>query len=70
MEQPEGLTQITAHDPGGKSTGKELVYKETIPEPPENEFIPPTPAPLSPPPPTGGAPVQDAKPKPVEKKPN
>jgi len=70
MEQPEGLTQVTAHDPAGKSTAKELVYKETIPEPPENEFIPPAPAPLSPPPPTGGAPVQDAKPKPVEKKPN
>ncbi|WP_121240556.1 penicillin-binding protein 1A [Sulfurisoma sediminicola] len=70
MEQPEGLTQVTAHDPGGKGTGKELVYKETIPEPPENEFIPPTPAPLSPPSPTAVAPVQDAKPKPAEKKPN
>jgi penicillin-binding protein 1A len=70
MEQPEGLTQVTAHDPGGKGAGKELVYKETIPEPPENEFIPPAPAPLTPPPPAGAAPVQDAKPKPVEKKPN
>jgi penicillin-binding protein 1A len=54
MDQPEGLTQITAHDPGGKGAGKEFVYRETIPEPPAEE---------------APAPVQDAKPRVVEKKP-
>ncbi len=69
MDQPEGLAQVTAHDPVGKGAGKEFVYKETIPEPPENDFIPPAPAPPSPSSPPGRAPVQDAKPKAVEKKP-
>jgi penicillin-binding protein 1A len=62
MDQPEGLLQVTAHDPSGKSAGKEFVYRETIPETP--------PAENAPAPPAAPAPVQDAQPKPVEKKAN
>jgi hypothetical protein len=59
METPEGLGPVVANDPGGKST-KELVYKELLPSVPpadeEKESAKQEPAP-----------VQDAKPKPVEK---
>ena len=59
METPEGLVPVVANDPGGKST-KELVYKELLPSVPpadeEKESAKQEPAP-----------VQDAKPKPVEK---
>ena len=61
MEAPEGLTTITATDPNGQKTVKEMIYKEALPEPGDED------------PGTGErpqvplAPVQDAKPKPVEK---
>ena len=55
QEVPEGLVSITANEPGGKS-GKELVYKELLPPTDDEDKEAPTPAP-----------VQDAKPKPVEK---
>ena len=55
QEVPEGLVSITANEPGGKS-GKELVYKELLPAADDEDKEPSTPAP-----------VQDAKPKPVEK---
>jgi penicillin-binding protein 1A len=61
MEAPEGLTTITATDPNGQKPVKEMIYKEALPEPGDDE-------------PASGdrpqvplAPVQDAKPKPVEK---
>ena len=55
QEVPEGLVSITANEPGGKS-GKELVYKELLPATDDEDKEATTPAP-----------VQDAKPKPVEK---
>ncbi|MDP2794228.1 MAG: penicillin-binding protein 1A [Sulfurisoma sp.] len=64
LDKPEGLTQVTAHDPGGKGTGTEFVYRESIPEPPAEE----APAPVKPP--SAPAPVQDAKPKIVEPRKN
>ena len=58
QEIPEGLTSIIANDPSGK-TSKEFVYKELLPAPPADEEAEEAkPAP---------APVQDAKPKAVEK---
>jgi penicillin-binding protein 1A len=56
---PEGLVTVVASDPGGKP-GKELVYKELLPAvpPADEESEGPGQAP---------APVQDAKPKPIEK---
>jgi penicillin-binding protein 1A len=58
QETPEGLVAIVAHDPSGK-TSKELIYKEHLPAlPPDAESEVPKQEP---------APVQDAKPKPVEK---
>jgi penicillin-binding protein 1A len=62
MDRPAGLTQVTAHDPGGGSAGKEFVYSETIPEMPAAETPEPVAAPPAP------APVRDAKPKVVKKK--
>jgi penicillin-binding protein 1A len=58
-EVPEGLVSVVANDPAGKS-GKELIYKEHLPPPPpaEEEREAPQQEP---------APVQDAKPKLVEK---
>jgi penicillin-binding protein 1A len=59
METPEGLVPVVANDPGGK-TSKELVYKELLPSaPPADEDREATAQ--------EPAPVQDAKPKPVEK---
>jgi penicillin-binding protein 1A len=58
QETPEGLVAIVAHDPAGK-TSKELIYREHLPAPPpetENEVPKQEPAP-----------VQDAKPKLVER---
>ncbi|MDP2810523.1 MAG: penicillin-binding protein 1A [Rhodocyclaceae bacterium] len=56
QETPEGLVSIVANDPSGKSS-KEFVYKELLPpvtaDDEEAKQVP--------------APVQDAKPKPVEK---
>jgi penicillin-binding protein 1A len=58
QETPEGLIPITANDPAGKAS-KEMIYKELLPTPAEDEEKEePKQAP---------APVQDAKPKPVEK---
>ncbi len=56
-EAPEGLTAITANDPAGKSS-RELIYKEQLPPvpPSDDEGAKQEPAP-----------VQDAKPKAVEK---
>ncbi len=65
MDQPEGLSQVTAHDLAGKTAGKEFVYRESIPPPPAPEEDP---APLPTATPATPAPVQDAKPKAVEKK--
>ena len=61
LEQPEGLASVTAHDPGGKGAGKEFVYREAIPALPAEEVA----APLVPT--QAPAPVQDARPKAVEK---
>jgi hypothetical protein len=60
QETPEGLVPIVANDPAGK-TSKELIYKELLPTSAGGrgtEAGSPTQEP---------APVQDAKPKPVEK---
>jgi penicillin-binding protein 1A len=58
QETPEGLVTIVAHDPSGK-TSKELIYKELLPAlPADAESEGPKQEP---------APVQDAKPKSVEK---
>ncbi|RTL56881.1 MAG: PBP1A family penicillin-binding protein [Rhodocyclaceae bacterium] len=61
MEAPEGLTPITATDPESRKPVQELIYKETLPAPgdeaPASGERPQVPI----------APVQDAKPKPVEK---
>jgi penicillin-binding protein 1A len=59
-EPPEGLVTVVASDPSGKS-GREMVYKESLPPVPAAES-------------EDGqkqepAPVVDAKPKPVEKAP-
>ncbi len=56
-EVPEGLVSIVASDPAGKS-GKELVYKEHLPPPAEEDAEASVQEP---------APVQDAKPKLIEK---
>jgi penicillin-binding protein 1A len=58
LETPEGLISIVANDPSGKTT-KELIYREHLPPPPAEEE--PVEAKQAP------APVQDAKPKLVEK---
>ncbi len=58
QETPEGLVSIVAHDPSGK-TSKELIYKEHLPAPPP-DAEPETPK-------QEPAPVQDAKPRLVEK---
>ena len=64
MEAPEGLIAITATDPAGKGPTKELIYKESLPPPPDEDTeAQPAPAEQAP------APVSDAKQKPVEKKP-
>jgi penicillin-binding protein 1A len=83
MDMPPGLISITASDPGGKS-GREFVYKEHLPPPEEEAAEAPAEnqvpqiavpgqekakavekeKPQQPP-----APVQDAKPKPDDKKP-
>jgi penicillin-binding protein 1A len=63
QETPQGLVSIVANDPGGK-TSKELVYKEFLPLPADEEEKKPQPKlePTQEP-----APVRDAKPKLVEK---
>jgi len=58
MEAPSGLTAITANDPTGK-TVKDFVYQESLPSESPSE-APPVPQ-------QAPAPVQDARPKPVEK---
>lgn len=58
MEMPEGLTPISATDPEGGKTVRELIYKEGLP-PVENPQL----EDRSTPP----APVSDARPKPVDK---
>ena len=60
MEQPEGLTTITAIDPQTQKPVRDLIYKEALP--PVTEEAPPAEERSSPP-----APVSDAKPKPVDK---
>jgi penicillin-binding protein 1A len=57
QEVPEGLVSITANDPAGKAS-REMIYKELLPPAEEEEKEEPKQAP---------APVQDAKPKLVEK---
>jgi penicillin-binding protein 1A len=57
QETPEGLVSITANDPAGKAS-RELIYKELLPPVEGEEKEEPKQAP---------APVQDAKPKLVEK---
>ena len=61
MEAPEGLVSVTANDPNGK-TSKEFVYKEHLPPPDNSAETPEETAPAVTP-----APVEDAKPKAVEK---
>ena len=61
MEMPDGLVPITANDPS-RGAVREYVYKEHLP-PPDEEPETPVAAPEQQP-----APVQDARPKPVEKK--
>jgi penicillin-binding protein 1A len=56
MPAPTGLTAVTAADPSGK-TGKEFIYSESLP-PVDTETVTPEQPP---------APVQDTKPKAVEK---
>jgi len=66
MEKPAGLVAVSTEDPGGKSAAKELIYKESMPEPLPEEA-----------PATGGnpaapgipvvAPAPDAKPKAADK---
>jgi len=63
MDPPEGLAQVTTHDPSGKAARSEYVYRESIPAPATDEEPVPVPAPATP------APVQDAKPRTVEKTP-
>ena len=59
MEPPPGLVAISAGDPGSKSRGSEFVYKENLPAPPgDNDFDSEQQQ--------APAPVQDAKPQPVE----
>lgn len=69
MDAPDGLIGITADDPGGRGPVREFIYREHIPPPPVDEplfrGLDPT-SPFEQPP----APVVDARPKPVEKKPN
>ena len=66
MEAPEGLISISAKDSAGKVRMTEFVYKEHLPAPddnvPDEDFEKPHEN-LQPP-----APVQDAHPKPVEKR--
>jgi penicillin-binding protein 1A len=61
MEAPDGLVSVTANDPTGK-TSKEFVYKEHLPPPDNSAETPEETAPVVTP-----APVEDAKPKAVEK---
>ena len=61
METPAGLVSVTANDPNGKAT-KEFVYKEYLPPPDISAEAPEETAPVGTP-----APVEDAKPKLVEK---
>lgn len=58
-EPPEGLITITANDPSSGKTSDEQVYQETLPPAPEDGQDPE----VQPPP----APVEEAKPKAVEK---
>jgi len=60
QETPGNLVPIVANDPSGK-VNKELIYRELLPPPPADEEPKATEAKQAP------APVQDAKPKPVEK---
>jgi len=66
MEAPEGLISISANDATGKARMTEFIYKEHLPAPDDNvpaeDFEKPRENPQSP------APVQDAHPKPVEKR--
>jgi penicillin-binding protein 1A len=57
QETPEGLVSITANDPAGKAS-REMIYRELLPPVEDEEKEEPKQAP---------APVQDAKPKLVEK---
>jgi penicillin-binding protein 1A len=61
MDAPHGLVSVTASDPGGKPM-REFVYSEQLPPPDE------TPAPVAKE--QEPAPVQEAKPKPIEAKPS
>ena len=72
MEMPSGLVSVTAQEPDGRNTTRELMYKENLPEAPASG--PEQPAspegPAAPPPSSSApAPVQEAKPKTVEGKP-
>ncbi|TWO80066.1 penicillin-binding protein 1A [Denitratisoma oestradiolicum] len=61
MEAPEGLTTIQASDPSGNTPVRELIYKEGLPTEspsPEEKHVLPQQAP---------APVQEVKPRPVER---
>jgi penicillin-binding protein 1A len=64
MEMPEGMTAITATDPDGHKTVKEMIYSETLPDDPEDPLPEPPHLPPAQQPP---APVTDIKPKPVAK---
>lgn len=57
MDIPEGLVAVSANDPAG-NTSKELVYKEHLPPAAEDRHEPEVQQPP--------APVEEAKPKPVE----
>jgi len=69
MDMPGGLSQVTTHDASGKRAGQEFIYREMIPEVPVDEEIAGEAA-VATKPPAAAAPVQDAKPLVVEKKPN
>jgi penicillin-binding protein 1A len=65
MDAPDGLIAVNANDPESKTSVREYMYKESLPPPDEAPAeTSPAPAPQQAP-----APVQDAKPKSVEKKP-
>ncbi len=63
MDQPEGLTPITASDPNSKAPVNEFIYGEQLPPASNEQNESP-----APPKEQAPAPIRDAAPKPVEKK--
>ncbi len=68
LDAPQGLAQVTTHDTAGKSAGREFVYREQIPAASADEIpVPPPAAPARPAAAQAPAPVQDARPRSVER---